>query len=101
MSLCGMVACGRKIRVRHFIPPRPAPPPSPSRPLLTPPLPAFRTAEVAGYSSPPMWSLFRCALPLRFSDPDLALTSGFPMCLRTDIFAPTDHARLSSLTGSL
>ena len=32
MSLCGMVACGRKIRVRHFIPPRPAPPPSPPRP---------------------------------------------------------------------
>lgn len=73
--------------------PRPAPPPCA---LQTPPhagrFPAFRPAEVASCSSPATWSLFRCARPLRLSDPDLALTSGFPMCLRTDISAPNDHA---------
>lgn len=78
--------------------PRPAPPQAlRSAPSSRWPLPAFRAAEVTGCSSLPTWRLFRCARPLRLSGPDLALTSGFPMCLRADIFAPTDHAQGSSL----
>lgn len=90
----------RHLRAPPDAEPRPAPPQAlrsaPSSRWL---LPAFQAAEVAGCSSLPTWRLFRCARPLRLSGPDLALTSGFPMCLRADIFAPTDQARGSSLTS--
>lgn len=71
------------------------------------PAPALRSAPSSRLpgggsgrlSSLPTWRLFRCARPRRLSGPDAALTSGFPMCLRADISAPTDHARASSLTS--
>lgn len=99
VSTCGVMAPQR--RKADTTPRPPGPPRLPPDPSSRRPLPAFPTAEVAGCSSLPTWSLFRCARPLRLSDPDLTLTSGFPMCLRTDIFAPNDHAQGSSLTGRL
>lgn len=80
--------------------PQAAPPPAPLQTVSSSrrPLPAFRAAEVAAARPCPRGSLFLGA-PHPAADSALwtwALTSGFPMCLRTDILAPTDHAQAFS-----